>query len=438
MAVDTSILGQFANRAENRSITDPFNRGVKSAALFNKIQEDRELAPLRLQAAQQQALQRQQTLDQGQQTLQTNDRAIQAQNIQFLRSGVDQLQGLPMSQRPQALSLMADRLAGMGIDASQITQDQLTDEGLNAYRASLPVIPVAGARGIQQAQQVPGVGFITLSRDGQVALNQLPEADRVKVEAALAADSERKATEAGQKKRAILGAEEDIKPGIARKVAEQKGIGEAGAVVATAEDVGDAKAKIDAKKEAAILKQRFKLKPKVEAAVQSALAASKAESSNVAKGRSNKLAFDTYNIALSNLSDGLGLTWTGPLVGLMPAMTENQRIAEGSIALMPSLLKDVFRGAGEGTFTEGDQKILTDMIPTRRDGPKARTSKLNGIDAIIRSKLGQEQRAKPISQQVPTSIPRQEGGQQFTEGQTASNPNTGQRLIFRNGQWVEL
>jgi hypothetical protein len=50
-------------------------------------------------------------------------------------------------------------------------------------------------------------------------------------------------------------------------------------------------------------------------------------------------------------------------------------------------MKDIFRSAGEGTFTEGDQKILTNLIPTRSDTKETIVEKLRMIDSIVMQKL---------------------------------------------------
>ena len=103
---------------------------------------------------------------------------------------------------------------------------------------------------------------------------------------------------------------------------------------------------------------------------------------------------------MSNLTKALDNTITGPFIGLTPALTANAQIADGAIAMMLPLMKDVFRGAGEGTFTEGDQKILTDMIPTRNDSAEARRSKITFIDELIRSKLT----TAPVAEAQPSGL----------------------------------
>ena len=100
-------------------------------------------------------------------------------------------------------------------------------------------------------------------------------------------------------------------------------------------------------------------------------------------------SFRTYETAITGLVEGLDSAATGPLVGRLPAFSTGAQVAEGAIAAMAPVLKDLFRTAGEGVFTDKDQELLLEMIPKRTDTPMARTKKLQNIDAIVRSKLRQ-------------------------------------------------
>jgi hypothetical protein len=104
--------------------------------------------------------------------------------------------------------------------------------------------------------------------------------------------------------------------------------------------------------------------------------------------RLNAVALDVYNTGMTGLKNALAGTTTGPVVGRMPAVTANQQIAEGAIASVAPVLKQMFRSAGEGVFTDKDQQLLIEMIPKRTDHPEARAAKMAGIDAIVNAKLG--------------------------------------------------
>ena len=103
----------------------------------------------------------------------------------------------------------------------------------------------------------------------------------------------------------------------------------------------------------------------------------------------NNRAFSLYDTAMKGVSEGLGSSLTGPLAGRLPAVTAGQQIAEGGVAAIAPVLKQLFRSAGEGTFTDKDQELLLAMIPTRTDLPEARAWKIENIDRIVREKLGQ-------------------------------------------------
>lgn len=130
-----------------------------------------------------------------------------------------------------------------------------------------------------------------------------------------------------------------------------------------------------------------------QAAIKSAVKQAEAQATQAVKEagtqKTNDSAWNVYNAGMEGLVSGLEGTETGPFIGLIPSVTANQQIAEGAIAAMAPILKQMFRAAGEGTFTDKDQELLLDMIPTRRDKPEARASKLNNIDMIVRAKLGQ-------------------------------------------------
>lgn len=133
-------------------------------------------------------------------------------------------------------------------------------------------------------------------------------------------------------------------------------------------------------------------------AIENAAAEDKAKS---ARSRENGAALAVYETAMGGLMEGLGGANTGPIAGRLPAVTADQQVAEGAVSAMAPVLKSIFRVAGEGTFTDKDQALLLDMLPTRKDLPEARAAKLRNVDAIVRAKLGQaeQQEAPPAPAQ---------------------------------------
>ncbi|MFM7012460.1 MAG: hypothetical protein ACKO0Z_24555 [Betaproteobacteria bacterium] len=109
------------------------------------------------------------------------------------------------------------------------------------------------------------------------------------------------------------------------------------------------------------------------------------------KNQALQQTWRTYVAARDGLVSSLNSTVTGPFLGRggdTTAITEDQQTAEGAIAAMAPVLKQIFRIAGEGTFTDKDQELLLRMVPTRKDKAGARVRKLKNIDRIIKSKLG--------------------------------------------------
>ena len=143
-------------------------------------------------------------------------------------------------------------------------------------------------------------------------------------------------------------------------------------------------------KEKGKLDTQLKLLPEVKAAVTAAT--KKAESLAVIaeENRTNQKSWDVFNVSMGNLAEALGGTSTGPFLGWLPAITANQQISDGAIAAMAPVLKNLFRSAGEGNFTDQDQQLLMAMVPSRTDKPEARAVKIKFIAETVAAKLGIE------------------------------------------------
>ena len=153
--------------------------------------------------------------------------------------------------------------------------------------------------------------------------------------------------------------------------------------------VAGSQAQIAGAQEEAKLQAKVKLEPQLQANVNKAKAEVKRVGDQLAKDKSNDSAFRIYQTGIQNLSEALGQTSTGFFSGLLPAFTSEAQTAQGAISVMAPVLKQMFRGAGEGTFTDKDQELLLAMIPTRSDNPEAIDAKLKSLDSVVRAKLGQ-------------------------------------------------
>jgi hypothetical protein len=195
--------------------------------------------------------------------------------------------------------------------------------------------------------------------------------------------------------------------------------------------VGDIKTIQDVKrasgKETAKLAVQLKLKPDVQRAVVLAQELAKGEAAKTNSERGNDRALNVYNAAKDGLLGAMSGASTGPALGWLPAITSNQQIADGAVAAMAPVLKQLFRTAGEGNFSDSDQKILMGMVPTRSDTAQARVEKLKLIDTIVMAKLGGD-----ISPTQNVQQPEQQSAPQ-----TATGPN-GEKIQLVNGQWVPL
>lgn len=128
----------------------------------------------------------------------------------------------------------------------------------------------------------------------------------------------------------------------------------------------------------------------------------------------NNKTWNIWQRAISGLEESLGATSTGKIIGLLPAITSNQQIAEQAIAIMAPVLKNIFRESGEGVFTDKDQQILIDMIPDRTANPETIAYAIKMINDIVAAKLNQ-----------PTSameIPAPSGGGQVLRFDAQGNP----------------
>lgn len=184
-------------------------------------------------------------------------------------------------------------------------------------------------------------------------------------------------------------------------------------------------------KRAAELSTEFSLSPKVQGAVKTAVAQAQAAADQSEENRSSARALEVYETAMNGLAEALHNTETGPFVGWIPAVTENQQIASGAIAAMAPVLKQMFRSAGEGIFTDRDQQLLLDMVPTRKDKPGARVWKMENIDAIVRAKLGNAA-SQPVTDAAPdVGAPR-------TGGQLMQDANGNRAMVYPDGTFEEV
>ena len=100
-------------------------------------------------------------------------------------------------------------------------------------------------------------------------------------------------------------------------------------------------------------------------------------------------AYKLVSTDLKNTYKNIAANLTGPLQGNLPAASQNSRMFETTQKQMLPLLKDVFRKPGEGTFTEGDQRLLTELLPNRTMDAEEFDVAIKRLDAVVAMKVSQ-------------------------------------------------
>ena len=174
-----------------------------------------------------------------------------------------------------------------------------------------------------------------------------------------------------------------------------------------ATDVAETQAMIESRKagakEGAKLAVQGEMRPEIERAVTTAKEEAKRVIQDKSVARSDQKALNVYESAVAGLLADFETAETGAFVGLLPAITADERVLEASINIMRPVIKSVVREAGEGTFTDSDQKLIDEMMPTRRDSMDVARRKIERLDSFVRSKLSGAAPSDPASKASPQS-----------------------------------
>ena len=100
-------------------------------------------------------------------------------------------------------------------------------------------------------------------------------------------------------------------------------------------------------------------------------------------------AYKLVSTDLKNTYKNISANLTGSLQGNLPAASKSSRMFETTQKQMLPLLKDVFRKPGEGTFTEGDQRLLTELLPNRTMNAEEFDVAIRRLDAVVAMKVSQ-------------------------------------------------
>lgn len=209
--------------------------------------------------------------------------------------------------------------------------------------------------------------------------------------------------------------------------------------------VAEARGQVKQSEETAKLTSRLELEPEIADRVELAKERAKSLAAIEDKERSNARAKAVYEVGVKNLVDAFGKATTGPGFGLIPAITEDQRVLDGAIKLMGPMLKDVFRSAGEGTFTEGDRIQLEQLLPDRGTPFGAAIRQVEQVDSIVQTKLGGDPRSveellkgTSAERRMPQAGGQGTQQQQKTGGQIMQDANGNRAMVYPDGSFEEI
>jgi len=380
------INPNIALSSKPANILGAIQSGLQTRGMFDQFQQSQEEAPIRQQLLEQQA-QAGETA-QVAQAAQAAEAARTEQNrvIKSIAGSYGGVKSLVDSGKflEAADALEANKAV---LQQSGVTNFEDSDLAINALRSG-------DSQAINNIK-LQGEQAIQLATDRNLLGDKTASAETKTFEKLIAGFSDEEKAEARK-----------VKAGLAARK-----VGSAAQTIAdtgVTEEVAESESVIASKKagavEAAKLTKQLKLKPEVEAAVRTAVNNAVEIGEQNKEVRSNAKALAVYEAGIPGLANALSATTTGPAVGFLPAITADAQIADGAVAAMAPILKQLFRSAGEGNFTDSDQKILLEMIPTRKDRAAARVAKLKNIDAIVRAKLGEPSAAEPAQQSQDTGI----------------------------------
>ena len=120
----------------------------------------------------------------------------------------------------------------------------------------------------------------------------------------------------------------------------------------------------------------------------SGTAAGTTEAEYAKQATTNRILKSQLDFGFDNLGTALGATGqTGKIFGNLPAVTTGAQLADNAKAILLPLMKGVWRGAGEGVFTDKDQETLEAMFPSRDMTPEAAKQALLIVRQLTELKL---------------------------------------------------
>lgn len=161
----------------------------------------------------------------------------------------------------------------------------------------------------------------------------------------------------------------------------------------------------------------------------------KIEAAESKKKQSATMAQEAASLAKEIANDPMLGSITGTIAPRVPSVrSESQDLVNKANRLQSMLTVDNL-SLMSGVLTDRDIQFLTNVA----SGLNVTESGILGSEKAIKKRLVDI--ANRIESKVPSGATEQQSTQQtqsFNEGQTATNPSTGAKMIFRGGQWQAL
>lgn len=363
----------------------------------------------------------------GQLTLQDAQQAQALQGIQNFATVVDGLASISdLSQRAKILAQQSPMLEEAGIPASQLSTIDLSDNGIRELQISMKPF-IAGKRGIQSPAAVQTFQFY------QGVLNDPNTTEDQKKAARIALKLEGpartfapKVVDIGGSKFLQVGNEFFNPQTMAPVDTDERGLptGATGEItevsmpnVLTPEIQRDMKAQ-----EAAAVAGATEA-AKIQAQAGSA---EELEVRRKKEAQAQKTVGVIDNIIASDRLDNI----TG-VTGILPFSFGKTEDLLADVQQMKSLLTADNLGIMTGVLSESDMKVIEGLS----NSIGLETDEGGNITRIRGSYEGTVQKLKQIRREVINGL---NSGGVYVEGQTISNPDTGERMVYRGGKWQKM
>ena len=155
--------------------------------------------------------------------------------------------------------------------------------------------------------------------------------------------------------------------------------------------VAQSQGQITGARERAKLQQQSAYQPRIagDVATQSAQAKQDVQVAGDERERTrgNKEKLRNISSQINAMGAAFQNAWTNPVAGVLPAITEDQQIAQASVDQMLPAIKSMFRTPGEGALSDKEQAAFAGIMPSRFDYPSVVKLKLGLLNRLINVKL---------------------------------------------------